>query len=279
MLLQGERQAVIDTLVPRLPGHAQETLHRFLRAHVGEAGAKGVVVGVSGGIDSALVLRLCKDALGPSRVWAISIPDGSQSPELRDEIAAYVRDLEVEMRVVPLAPLEEPFLGDLVPPEDRLARGNLKARLRMVVWYQEARRREALVAGTGNKSELLLGYFTKYGDGGVDLLPIGDLYKTGVRELSATLGLPRAVLERPPSAGLWEGQTDEQELGMPYEQLDRILFGLERLLEPLEIASLLKIELSEVQRIVDRVAFHRHKRRPPPIPKLSLRTLGLDWRD
>ncbi len=268
------------SLVPKLPSHAQETIARFLRGHVTEAGAKGVVVGVSGGIDSALVARLAKEALGPERVWTISIPDDRMPQELREEVAGYARELGVGFREVPLAPLESRFLEeDVVDPNDRLARGNLKARLRMIVWYEEARRLHALVAGTGNKSELLLGYFTKYGDGGVDLLPIGDLYKTSVRELSALLGLPRAVLERPPSAGLWEGQTDEEELGMPYALLDRILYGMERLLEPEEIARELQMPLEKVVAIEGRVRTNRHKRRPAPIPKLSLRTLGLDWRD
>lgn len=269
-----------ESLVPRLPAHAQETIARFLRAHVREAQANGVVLGLSGGIDSALVARLAKDALGAERVWAVSIPDDAMPRELRAEISDLARELGVELHEVPLAPLEAPFLeGKVVDPDDRLARGNLKARLRMVVGYQEARRRRALVAGTGNKSELLLGYFTKFGDGGVDLLPIGDLYKTSVRELAAALGLPRSVLDRPPSAGLWEGQTDEGELGMPYALLDQILYGMERLLEPEEIAKRLGEPLERVAAIEARVRENRHKRRPPPIPKLSLRTLGLDWRD
>ncbi|MDE1819513.1 MAG: NAD+ synthase [Euryarchaeota archaeon] len=268
----------MDSLVPRLPTHARETIHRFLRAHVREAGAKGVVIGSSGGIDSALVLRLSKDALGPSRVWAVSIPDERTPPALRAEVADYARDLRVGFSEVELAPLEIPFLP-LLETDDRVARGNLKARLRMVVWYQEARRRGALVAGTGNKSELLLGYFTKYGDGGVDLLPIGDLYKTSVWDLAAELELPKSVRERAPTAGLWEGQTDEEELGMPYAMLDQILFGLERLLEPEEIARATGVPLDRVEAIVGRVRTFRHKRRPPPIPKLMLRTLGLDWRD
>lgn len=268
-----------EDLTPRLPGHTEETLRRFLRAHVAEAGAKGVVVGLSGGIDSALVLRLAKDALGPQRVWALSLPDEQMAPALREEVRSYARDLGVGFREEPIAPMEAPFLGSVVDPSDRVARGNLKARLRMILLYQEARHQEALVAGTGNKSELLLGYFTKYGDGGVDLLPIGDLYKTCVRQLSSSLGLPRSVLERPPTAGLWEGQTDEEELGMPYEQLDRILFGLERLFEPEEISQALSLPLGQVEGIVARVKRNRHKRRPPPIPKVSLRTLGLDWRD
>ena len=268
-----------ESLVPRLSAHAASTLQRFLRAHVKEARARGVVVGSSGGIDSALVLRLARDALGPEQVWAVSIPDPQSSPALREEVRQYARDLGVGFREVELTPLETPFLSEFPGLADRVARGNLKARLRMTVVYQVAREHGALVAGTGNKSELLLGYFTKFGDGGADLLPLGDLYKTAVRELARALDLPAAVQARAPTAGLWEGQTDEEELGMTYDRLDQVLMGLERLMEPEEIARAVDLPLEEVRRIAERVRLNRHKRRPPPIPKLGLRTLGLDWRD
>jgi NAD+ synthase len=268
-----------ESLVPRLPSHTLPTLHRFLRAHVAEAGAKGVVVGLSGGIDSALVLRLAKDALGPQRVLAVSLPDARSSPALLQEVRGYASDLGVGFHEVALDPLERPFIQGLEGMEDRVARGNLKARLRMVVLYHEGRRTSSLVLGTGNKSELLLGYFTKYGDGGADLLPIGDLYKTSVKELSAQLDLPKSVRDRAPTAGLWEGQTDEGELGMSYDLLDQILYGWERLLEVEEVAERLKLPAARVEEVISRVRVNRHKRRPPPIPKLSLRTIGIDWRD
>lgn len=277
--MEPPRHAPGDGLVPRLPSHALPTLHRFLRAHVADAGAQGVVVGVSGGIDSALVLRLAKDALGSERVHAVSIPDANAPAALRAEVREYARDLGVGFEEVALDPLEEPFVRGLQGFEDRVARGNLKARLRMIVVYHEGRRHRSLVLGTGNKSELLLGYFTKYGDGGADLLPLGDLYKTSVREMAAGLMLPEPIRTRAPTAGLWEGQTDEAELGMPYDLLDQILYGCERLLEAEEISARLQVPLARVEGILARVQANRHKRRPPPIPKLSLRTIGLDWRD
>ena len=214
------------TLVPRLPAHAESSIHQFLRAHLADSGADGLLVGLSGGIDSALVARLSRDAVGADRVHAVLLPDGRYPPALRTEVEGYAAALGISLRVVTIdAP--ESALHSLFPEvTDRVSWGNVKARLRMVVEYLEGREHRWLVVGTGNKSELLMGYFTKWGDGGVDLLPIGDLYKTQVRELSAKLGLPRSVLEREPTAGLWEGQTDEQELGISYADLDQILFGL-----------------------------------------------------
>jgi NAD+ synthase len=135
------------------------------------------------------------------------------------------------------------------------------------------------VLGTGNKSEILLGYFTKYGDGGVDLLPLGDLYKTQVWALAEQLGLPEPIRSRPPTAGLYEGQTDEAELGLPYRDLDRILHGLEGLRSVEEIADATGLPLAAVRAIELRVAANRHKRRSAPIPKIGLRTVGIDWRD
>lgn len=244
-----------------------------------EAHARGVVVGLSGGIDSALVARLCVDALGPPSVTGVLLPDSAHPASLLDETLAYAKQLGVTVVVHPIEELERNFEALLALGEDREARGNVKARIRMTVLYAEARRREALVVGTGNKSEILTGYFTKFGDGGADLLPLGDLYKTEVRELASQLGLPAAIRQRAPTAGLWPGQTDEEELGMPYERLDRVLRGFEELREEGEIARLTGTDVAVVAAVARRIARNRHKRRLPPIPKLSLRTVGLDWKD
>ncbi len=264
--------------VPPPPAAAVPTIHQFLRAHAGPP-AGGVVVGLSGGIDSALTARLARDALGADRVLGVLLPDAAYPPALLAETQHYAAELGIAHRVVPIDPAVaavEGLLPELVDPVDR---GNLMARLRMVVLYALGRPAGRRVVGTGNKSELLLGYFTKHGDGGVDLLPLGDLYKTQVRRLAAELDLPRAVRERPPSAGLWKDQTDEGELGLPYDDLDRILYGLEQLRSPAEIAERTGLPPAEIDRVIDRVRQNRHKRRPAPIPKLGLRTIGLDWRD
>jgi NAD+ synthase len=162
---------------------------------------------------------------------------------------------------------------------DRRSRGNVKARLRMVALYAEANRRGALVLGTGNKSELLTGYTTKWGDSGCDLLPIGDLYKTQVRALAEELELPAAFLRKTPSAGLWPGQTDEGELGIGYGELDQILMGLELKMSDRDIARRTKLPAQEVAEVRARLTTTSHKRRLPLVCKLGLRTVGLDWRE
>jgi NAD+ synthase len=267
-------------LEPTLPPYAREIIMEFIRGHVEQAGARGVVVGLSGGIDSALVARLAVDALGPEHVHGLSLPDRRTSSAMREEVSGYARDLKIAFREILVDPIETAFVSTMSGYTfDKVATGNLKARIRMIMLHTEAHASSLLVAGTGNKSEILMGYFTKYGDGGVDILPIGDLYKTSVKTLGRELKLPASVLERAPTAGLWEGQTDEGELGFTYEFADRVLMGLERLLEPEEIAAKLGVPLEKVEAVVTRVVVNRHKRRLPPIPKLSYRTVGLDWKD
>jgi NAD+ synthase len=266
-------------LAPRLPPRSAATIHQFLRSHVSQAHAEGVVVGLSGGIDSAVTAQLARDALGAGRVFGVQLPDAEFPPALLAETEAFAAARGIGHRLVSIGPAEEAIRRLLPEVHDRISLGNLRARLRMIVLYTIARERHALVAGTGNKSEILLGYFTKYGDGGVDLLPIGDLYKTDVRALARELHIPDAIQQRAPSAGFWEGQTDEEEIGLPYATLDPILHGLEELREPVDIASELGVPVEVVERIGTRVMENRHKRRLPPIPKLRLRTVGIDWRD
>ena len=267
------------SLVPRLPAHAESTIQQFLRGHASGEGVEGVVIGLSGGIDSALTARLARDALGASAVLGVLLPDRSYPDPLRKETEGFARDLGIETQTVPIETLETPFHSSFPEVSDRLTWGNVKARLRMIVLYTISRERRRRVVGTGNKSEILLGYFTKYGDGGADLIPIGDLYKTQVGELAEALELPRVIRDRPPTAGLWEGQTDEAELGLPYHDIDQILFGLEQLRTEEEIAKETKLPLDTVRGVAQRVSTNRHKRRVAPIPKIGLRTVGIDWRD
>lgn len=267
------------SLRPHLPSHAEDTIHQFLRAQVTEAEAAGIVVGLSGGIDSALTARLVRDALGPDRTHGLLLPDHNVPPDLIHETEEYGRSLEIEVRTLHINAAEA-AVRELFPEvHDRVTLGNVMTRLRMLALYTYAREHRLLVGGTGNKSEILMGYFTKYGDGGVDLLPLGDLYKTEVFELAEKLALPPSIQARPPSAGFWEGQTDEGELGITYARLDLILLGIEELLTTAEIADRTGEGVDLVTSLADRVARQRHKRRLPPIPKLSLRTIGLDWRD
>ncbi len=221
---------------------------------------------LSGGIDSALVARLSRDALGPDRVLGLLLPDARHPTALLEETAAYAEELGIEHRTIPIDPIERAFVAALPATRDRVDLGNVKARIRMTIAYAWARPLRRLVAGTGNRSELELGYFTKYGDGGVDLLPIGGLYKTQVRALARSLGLPKSILDRPPTAGLWEGQTDEGELGLAYEQIDRVLNAFADGVSDADAARSTGVPVDDVARLRTRQRDSAHKRRLPPIP-------------
>ncbi len=266
-------------LVPQLPTIASSTIEQFIRAHVEQAQALGALVAMSGGVDSSVVVALGRRALGADRVAGLLLPDGIQSRELTEETLAFAAQLGVSTRTIAIDGVEKAVRTAMPELQDRVAIGNVKARIRMLLLYAQAWGERRIVLGTGNKSELLLGYFTKYGDGAADLLPLGDLYKTEVWELAEVLDIPPAIRKRPPTAGFWEGQTDEAELGLPYRDLDRILFGYEQLRSEEEIAQQTGMPLATVQQVLHRVTANRHKRRLPPIPKIGLRTIGVDWRD
>ncbi|TFG26006.1 NAD+ synthase, partial [Candidatus Thorarchaeota archaeon] len=194
----------------------------FIKEYVAKAGVNGVVLGLSGGIDSSLVATLACEALGPENVLGIMMPVDAKKDAKNVSDATLVAE-QLGMR-------QELFeLKDAVAAYDSLnlhkvARGNLAARLRMVTWYARANQENRLVLGTGNKTELMIGYFTKYGDGGTDILPIAELYKANVWDLARHVGVMESIIEKAPSAGLWEGQTDEKEIGISYPELDSILF-------------------------------------------------------
>ncbi|MCU0241594.1 MAG: NAD+ synthase [Vicinamibacteria bacterium] len=202
-----------------------EEIVAWLRARKDEAGAKGFVLGLSGGVDSAVVAALCVRAVGKESVSVAWLPCHSLSEDY-DFARMTAEALGLQMTTIDLAPAFDAMTAAL-PPGSDLARANIKPRLRMIALYHMAQSRNALVAGTGNKTETLVGYFTKFGDGGVDIKPIGDLYKREVWELARALDLPKPVIERPPTAGLWPGQTDEGEMGVSYAELDTILAALE----------------------------------------------------
>lgn len=266
-------------LVPKFREDYVPLIESFIAHQVEVSGRAGVVLGMSGGVDSALVARLCADALGPKRVLALSLPEGTGGKDEADA-RAYAKELGIGFRAIDIAPFVERFESVLKPKRsDRVARGNLRARTRMVVGYFVANSEGRLVVGTGNKSEILTGYFTKFGDGGADFLPIGDLYKTQVRAMARHLGVPKKIVDKVPTAGLWPGQTDERELGLSYDELDRILLGLELQMEPEAIAEKADLPLERVRHVEDLIAASVHKRKPPLIPKVGIRTVGLDWRE
>jgi len=193
----------------------------WVKTQVNNSKAKGIVLGLSGGIDSAVVAALCKEAVGKNRLLVLFLPCNSNPQDLKDA-RLVAKKLGLRSKLIDLSSVYNCFLK-VLPGANALARSNLKPRLRMSALYYFANKLNYLVCGTGNKSELLVGYFTKYGDGGVDILPIADLFKRQVRTLARELKIPEAVIVKPPTAGLWAGQTDEGEMGITYNELDCIL--------------------------------------------------------
>lgn len=198
---------------------------RWLKEQVRKSRAKGIVLGLSGGVDSSVAAALSKEAVGRKNVLALLLPCNSCISDLKDaKIVA--KKLGITTKIVDLSKVYNNLIR-ILPSANKLTRTNIKPRLRMLVLYYFANKLNFLVCGTGNKSELSIGYFTKYGDGGVDILPIGGLLKRQVRALAQELGVPRHIIDKPPTAGLWPGQTDEGEMGITYLELDNILGRME----------------------------------------------------
>ncbi|AEA47387.1 NAD+ synthase [Archaeoglobus veneficus] len=249
-------------------GSVVERITTFIKDCVSSAGAKGVVVGVSGGVDSACVAKLCTMALGSDSVLALIMPEEGVTPKEDVEDAVNLcKELGVEYRIIEINPFVNAFVSKL-GEEHKIAVANIKPRIRMILLYFHANSRRLLVAGTGNKSELMAGYFTKYGDGGVDFLPIGDLYKTEVFQLARYLGIPERIVTKKPSARLWKGQTDEEEMGISYEKLDAILKAMEKGVSVEEIPAVAGVSEEEVATVVRMVELSRHKREPLPLARV-----------
>ena len=249
----------------------------FIDEYTEKAGRRKVVIGLSGGVDSSLVAKLATLALGSENVYTVFLPDVSTPLEEFEDSRMIAKTLEVDYKAIDLSPMIH-SITNVCGEMDEVVLGNIKARLRMIFLYQMANSMNALVCGTSNKTEILLGYYTKYGDGGSDFMPIGDLYKTQVYKLAKYLEIPEKIIQKPPTAGLWKGQTDENELGMPYEKIDSILYWIERKAGIEAISEKTGIEKKEVERIYEMVEKTEHKRRFPPIPKIGFRTVGIDWR-
>lgn len=260
------------------PKEASVVISDFIKTYIKVSGCKGIVIGLSGGVDSALVALLCIDALGKKNTKCVFLPDDT-TPELdykHQELIVKKFDLLCEKKDITPGVQKLSKLCILKP--DRYALANIKARARMILLFEYANMTKSLVCGSSNKSEILVGYFTKYGDGGADIQPIGDLYKTQVLELAKFLKIPDEMISKPPTAGLWLGQTDEKELKISYKDLDKILAGLEQKIGIDEIADIVGVKKSNVERIRDMRIKSQHKRRAALIPKIGLRTPGLDWR-
>ncbi|GFO96938.1 NAD+ synthetase [groundwater metagenome] len=246
----------------------KEKITEFIRQKVQEAGASGAIIGLSGGIDSALTAYLAVEALGADKVLGLLLPEkGITSEQDIDDAMEVARLLGIEHKTMDISKVLNSF-SSTIPDFDKndlLASGNLKARTRMCILYYHANLMRRMVVGTGNKTELLLGYFTKYGDGGVDIEPIGCLYKTQVRALSRHVGVSVRIIDKTPTAGLWPGQTDEGELGVTYETADKILTMLVD--ERKDISEVKKkFSASQVERLVALMNANKHKKLAPPSP-------------
>ena len=252
----------------------------FLRSYHDDAKAQGFVLGLSGGVDSALVAALATEAVGPERVLGLLLPHATSNPQDAEHGELVARHLGMPFERVDITPIVTAAEAACAPhaPEG-MARHNLRPRARMMVLYAHAAQMGRLVLGTGNKSELLVGYFTKWGDGAADVYPLGDLYKTQVWALAREMRLPVDVVEKAPSAGLFEGQTDEGELGIRYAELDRVLAEFEAGHEAGTVARRAEVPLDVAREVERRIFASAHKRNPLVIPKLAYRTPGWDWRE
>ena len=255
---------------------ATKILTGFIRNEITRAGFSRGVIGLSGGIDSALSCYLAAQALGPENVLAICMPYASSSPDSLADAQAVIEALGVPSLTVPITAMVEPLFAQF-PDISPMRKGNVMARARMIVLYDQSEAFGGLVVGTGNKTEILLGYSTLYGDSACALNPIGDLYKTQVRQISREIGVPSQIVDKPPSADLWAGQTDEAELGFTYEEVDKLLYLLvDQRYRP---EDLVEAGFSEkfVRTVIERVRRNQFKRVLPPIAKLTNRTVGYDF--
>ena len=243
----------------------------FIKSKVSQANSDGIVIGLSGGIDSTLVAYLACEALGSENVFGITMPSSTTPAEDRIHGIEIAKNLGIDYKEISIDGILNEFLSVSQLDNDNLAIGNLKARIRMSMLYYYANFKNYLVIGTGNRSEILIGYFTKHGDGACDMEPIGDLYKSEVFKLSEHLNISEEILNKPPRAGLWEDQTDEDEIGMSYALLDEILYLYsENNLKNTEIAKRLDISVDDVDMIIAKISRSKHKSKVPEIPQKTI---------
>ena len=249
----------------------------FLRDEIRNAGFTKGVIGLSGGVDSAVAAFLAAEALGKENLFAVMMPYKTSSPESLSDAKSVVDVLGVHTETVEISPMADAYI-DKNAGMSNVRKGNIMARQRMIVLYDVSAREQALVIGTSNKTEILLGYGTQFGDTACAINPLGDLYKTQIWQLAEALGVPKKIVEKKPTADLWQGQTDEGELGFSYKLADQLLYYMvdERRNESELIdRGFEKHFIEKVQRLIQRNQF---KRRPPLIAKISHRTVNVDFR-
>jgi NAD+ synthase len=269
--------AVLELDLPEV----KKRITRFIKEYVENARADGIVVGLSGGVDSNTIAALSSLSIGGDRVLGLLLPE-EETYDNKDinDAALIAEKFGLKTQLCDITPVLESFYKGIpiFDHSDRLCKGNVKARTRMIYIYYYANKLSRIVCGSSDKSETMMGYFTKWGDVAADIYPLMDLYKTQVRNLARHMGIPREISEKPSSPALWPNQLAEDELGVRYEQLDLVLYGLERFMKPEEIAGQLNIEEPLIERIRKRWLNAEHKRRVLLTEKLGYRTIGTDFR-
>lgn len=252
-------------------------LEKFLKEEIQKTGFKRAILGLSGGVDSAVVAFLLARALGPRHVWGLAMPYASSDPKSSGDAQEVSERLGIHFEKIEITPMIDPYFN-LFPDISKVRRGNKMSRERMSILYDYSYQLKALVIGTSNKTELLLGYGTQYGDMASAINPLGDLYKTQVWQLAEHLKVPEHIVKKPPSADLWAGQTDEKELGFTYREVDELLYHMvDERYSPEELAQA-KFDPSFVEKVFSRMRDSQYKRRLPLIAKISQRTIDRDFR-
>ncbi len=251
-------------------------LVNFIRAEITRAGLSRAVVNLSGGIDSAVSFALAAEALGAQNVLAVRLPYKTSAPDSLEHARMLIDQWGTPSVTIPITEMVDPLIAR-EPEMSQVRKGNIMARARMIVAYDQSEAFKGLVIGTGNKTEILLGYTTLHGDSACALNPIGDLYKTQVRQLARALNIPPVILEKAPSADLWQGQTDEGELGFTYEEVDKLLYLLvDQRYSPQECVEA-GCDEKFVRSVLERIRRNQFKRVMPPVAKISSRTVGCDF--
>lgn len=258
-----------------------DRIKRFIKDYINKSGAKGIVVGVSGGVDSSTTAALASLAIGGEKVLALSMPEEETYSDTDiKHIQMLAEKFGFQLETIDLSPILKAYYSSLpiYDEKEKRSKGNLKARTRMICLYYYANRLGRIVCGSSDKSETMMGYYTKWGDVAADISPLMDLYKTQVRQLATYIGVPKEIVTKPSTPALWPGHLAEEELGIKYETLDLILLGLENFLTSEEIARQLNLPLKLVLEIKTRWLTNEHKRRAPLTIKLGYRTAGIDFR-
>lgn len=263
------------------PKSTEERITHFIQDYIKKAKAKGVVLGLSGGVDSAVGATLSVKAVGSTKVLALYMPEEETYNKTDHQHAKLIAGkLELQLKDIHLTRVLDTLYRTIpdYDPRNSISRGNLKARTRMVILYYYANLQKRIVVGSSDKSEAMIGYFTKWGDGAMDIAPLMDLYKTQVRKLALHLNIPRIIVNKPSTPGLLRNQTAEQEIGFRYEILDLILYGLEHFMATATIAKQLNLPHKTVHAIKKKWLQTEHKRKVPLTTKLQYRTINADFR-